>query len=102
MESSVQVLAEKLFDIVDDYETMGEKILKTVEGHYVEKVREAFCKMTAGEFVTHELFPNCKILNKFPNVVIKKCSVKEFKLNIHILKRIDIILELIKNVHVTK
>ena len=50
MESSVQVLAEKLFDIVDDYETMGEKILKTVEGHDVEKVREAFCKMTGGDF----------------------------------------------------
>ena len=71
MEKEIQNLVAKLFEVVEVYETMGEEIVKAVEGYNVETVREAFCRMTRGKFVKHELFPNCKILNTFPYIAIK-------------------------------
>ena len=76
MENEIQVLTEKLCDIVGEYEKMGEEIPKTVEGYSAEAIQQAFCELTGGEFVTHDLFPNCRILNKFPNIVIKDMKRK--------------------------
>ena len=65
-------LLNKLFDAVyGDIENLNENLIEAVKGFDDKSIIKAFCSVTGGEFVSHKSFPNCKILNKFPNIVLR-------------------------------
>ena len=77
MSSQIEILTEKLCDaIYDDLPKLRENILDAVHGCDLKLIREAFCRVTNGEFVEHEALPNCLILNQFPNIVIRDLAKK--------------------------
>ena len=51
--------------------------METVKGCDNNSIIEAFSIATGGEFVEHKSIPNCKILNKFPNIVLRTVHGKE-------------------------
>ena len=54
MTGKLEMLDNKLGDaIVDDLTKLRENILDAVHGFDVKMIREAFCRVTGGEFVKH-------------------------------------------------
>ena len=70
-------LADKLCDAIGgDIENLQENLLEAVKGFDDKSIIKAFCIVTGGEFVEHKSFPGCKILNKFPNIVLRSVHGK--------------------------
>ena len=68
----LEELADKLLEAVyGDIENLNENLQEAVKGYDDELIIKAFCCVTSGKFIEHKSFPNCKILNKFPNIVVR-------------------------------
>ena len=67
----IEIIAEK------DFENLEKNLVDTVKGLNDKSIIEAFRNATGGEFVEHKSFPGCKILNKFPNIILRTIKKKK-------------------------
>ena len=71
VEELIEIIAEK------DFENLEKNLVESVKGLDDKSIIEAFRNATGGEFVEHKSFPNCKILNKFPNIILRTVKKKK-------------------------
>ena len=79
-EQNVEMLVEKLGDILDDvkFESLKDNISKAIKGFDNEIIGKAFCNVTGGQFIDSKVCVGNKILTEFPHIIYDM-KLKKYK-----------------------